>query len=208
MPPGTPDEVQPPAEPVDEHGPVHHGTLHPDVQPQWHAPVAPGAVNWHSGRRAALFAGLLAGMGTFIPVMPFILLCMLAAGGLSIAFYTRREPAAHLPASSGMKLGALAGVFGFLLNACLSSLALFSAQSRAALRTELMGRLKETLESASDQAARDALQRLGDMLATPGGLALFFILAISVFGVLFVALAGLGGAVGASLFGRQSSPES
>jgi hypothetical protein len=51
------------------------------------------------------------------------------------------------------------------------------------------------------------LRRLGDQLNTPGGLALIFTFALLVLAVLFVVFGGLGGAIGAALFGRRQEPE-
>jgi hypothetical protein len=135
--------------------------------------------------------------------MPFILLCMVAAGGMSIAFYTRRQPDRTVTAGDGLKIGALAGLFGFLMNALLSTLSMLSANSRSALRGEMMNRLKEGMASSSDPTATDLLRRIGDRLSTPEGLALIFTLALAVLAVFFVVFSGLGGAIGASLFGRK-----
>lgn len=157
--------------------------------------------------RAALWAGVLAGLGSLVPFMPFILLCMVASGGMSIAFYTRREPHQTVTAGSGLRLGALAGMFGFFINATLSTVSMLSATSRTAMRGEMMNRLKEAMAGSTDPAATDMLRRLGDQLNTPGGLALIFTFALLVLAVLFVVFGGLGGAIGATLFGRHQQPE-
>ncbi len=203
MPPGTPDEVQPPAEPL-RHGFAPHEREVPAAPLPTSLNRTPSAVRLSSARRAALWAGIIAGVGSLVPFMPFILLCMIAAGGMSVAFYSRREPEAEVRASTGLKIGALAGFFGFLMNASLSSLSMFSAASRAALRAEMANRLKEAMASSSDPAATDMLRRVGDQLNTPGGLATIFVLALAVLAVFFVLFGGLGGAVGASLFGRRN----
>jgi hypothetical protein len=135
--------------------------------------------------------------------MPFILLCMVAAGGISIAFYTRREPDKTVKASDGLRIGALAGMFGFLINAILSTLSMLSATVRAGTRTQMMDRLKEAMAANSDPQATDMLRRIGDQLNTPGGLAFIFTLALAVLAVFFIVLSGLGGAIGATLFGRR-----
>jgi hypothetical protein len=135
--------------------------------------------------------------------MPFIVLCMVAAGGMSIAFYTRREPDKTVTAGNGLRIGALAGMFGFLINALLSTLSMLSATSRAALRSEMMGRLKEAMATSSDPQATELLRRIGDQLNTPGGLAFIFTFALLVLALFFIVFSGLGGAIGASLFGRH-----
>lgn len=105
----------------------------------------------------------------------------------------------------GLRVGALAGMFGFLMNATLSTLSMFSATSRSALRGEMMARLKEAIASSSDPQATDLLRRIGDQLNTPSGLATIFTLALAVLAIFFVVFGGLGGAIGASLFGRRHS---
>lgn len=157
--------------------------------------------------RAALWAGVLAGLGSLVPFMPFILLCMVASGGMSIAFYTRREPHHTVKAGNGLRIGALAGMFGFFINATLSTISMLSATSRNAMRGEMTDRLKEAMASSSDPSATDMLRRLGDQLNTPSGLALIFAFALIVLAVLFVVFGGLGGAIGATLFGRRQEPE-
>ncbi len=199
MPPGTPDEVQPPAEPLShaQHLPTHPAATLPAISST--------VIRWRSAVPAALMAGVLAGLGTIVPFLPFVLLCMLAAGGLSVTFYTRRVPHEHLRSGMGLRIGALAGLFGFLMNAGLSSLGMLSAANRATLRTEMANRLKEAIAASSDPAATETLRNLGDKLNTSGGLLLFFGLALAFFGILFIILSGIGGAIGAALFGRKEA---
>ncbi|MGE5110804.1 MAG: hypothetical protein ACM3JB_08115 [Acidobacteriaceae bacterium] len=203
MPPGTPDEVQPPAEPL-QHG------FHPEgeeFRPSFHAPtdLRPRKGRLSSARRAALWAGVIAGIGSLVPFAPFIFLCMIAAGGMSVAFYSRREPDVEVRASLGMKLGALAGFFGFVMNAILSSLGMLSMETRSALRSQLASRLQEAVASSKDAATTDMLQKLGEQLNTTGGLLTLFAIALAALGLFFVLFGGLGGAIGASLFGRRKT---
>jgi hypothetical protein len=122
---------------------------------------------------------------------------------MSVAFYSRREPEAEVRASTGLKIGALAGFFGFLMNASLSSLSMLSQSSRSALRAEMMNRLNEAIAASSDPTATDMLRRVGGQLSTPSGLATIFVLALAVLAIFFVLFSGIGGAIGASLFGRR-----
>jgi hypothetical protein len=204
MPPGTPDDAQPPAEPL-SHA-AHQLPPRPPTIPVTPKPTGSG-LQRRSVLRAALLAGALAGLGSLVPFMPFILLCMVACGGMSIAFYTRREPHQTVTAGGGLRIGSLAGMFGFFINATLSTVSMLSANSRAAMRGEMMNRLKEAMASSSDPAATDMLRRLGDQLNSPSGLAMLFTFALLVLAVLFVVFGGLGGAIGATLFGRRQEPE-
>jgi len=47
------------------------------------------------------------------------------------------------------------------------------------------------------------VKNLGDMVSTPGGLAAVFAFSLCLFGLLFVFLSGIGGAIGAALFGKK-----
>jgi hypothetical protein len=152
---------------------------------------------------SALAAGFAAGIGSLVPFVPFITLCMVAAGGIAITLYKRRMPYVSVPARRGFRIGALAGFFGFLLNAGMSVFGMFSAENRVALRDAMQERLKEALSVNSDAAAQQMVKNLGDMVSTPGGLAAVFAFSLCLFGLLFVFLSGVGGAIGAALFGKK-----
>lgn len=166
-------------------------------------PKAPTGVRLSSARKAALWAGLIAGVGAAVPYAPFIILSMIAAGGMCIAFYMRSEPHAEIRPSTGLKMGALAGLFGFLMYGVVASLSMLSAQTRSAFRTDMANAIKEAAARGSDPRAADMVRQLGDQLNTPGGLATMFILMLVFLLIFFVLLSGIGGAVGASLFGRK-----
>ena len=152
---------------------------------------------------SALAAGFAAGIGSLVPFVPFITLCMVAAGGIAITLYKRRMPYVSVPARRGFRIGALAGFFGFLLNAVTSALGMFSAENRGALRDAMQERLKEALTVNSDPSAQQMVKHLGDMVSTPSGLAAVFAFSLCLFGLLFVLLSGVGGAIGAALFGKK-----
>ncbi len=152
---------------------------------------------------SALAAGFAAGLGSLVPLVPFITLSMVAAGGIAITLYKRRMPYVSVPPRRGFRIGALAGFFGFLLNAGMSVFGMFNAENRVALREAMQERLKEALAVNSDAAAQQMVKNLGDMVSTPGGLAAVFAFSLCLFGLLFILLSGLGGAIGAALFGKK-----
>ena len=180
--------------------PDHHDHSAIPLPPQ---PGRPAGTRVSSARRAALWAGVIAGLGSLVPFPPFIFLCMIAAGGMSVAFYSRYEPNSEVRASTGFKIGALAGLFGFLMNACLSSFSMFSQATRSALRSEMSSRIQEAIANSSNADTANMMRKFGDQLNTTGGLVTLFLLALAFLGVLFVLFSGVGGAVGASLFGRR-----
>lgn len=130
---------------------------------------------------------------------------MVAAGGLSIAFYMRLEPHAMVRTSTGLKMGALAGLFGFLMYGTVASLAMISGQVRSQFRVEMANSLKQAATRSADPRAADMIRPFVDGLNTPGGLATMFGLMLFFLLIFFVLLSGIGGAVGASLFGHRRS---
>ena len=81
---------------------------------------------------------------------------------------------------------------------------MLSEQNRAALRDAMHERLKEAMSVNSDPSAQQMLNNLGDMISTPGGLAALFAFSLLMFGLIFVLLGGIGGSVGAALFGKKN----
>ena len=77
LPPGTPEDVQPPAEPMlNERGVIavpHTENPHPHPE---------NKLVWRAAVGSALVAGMLAAIGTSIPIIPLAMLCMFAAGDL------------------------------------------------------------------------------------------------------------------------------
>lgn len=130
---------------------------------------------------------------------------MVAAGGLSIAFYMRFEPHAEVRTSTGLKMGALAGLFGFLLYGIMFSLTMISAQTRSQFRADTAKALQDAAAKATDPRAADMVRGFIDHLNTTSGLASMFVLMLIFTLVFFVLLSGIGGAVGASLFGHRRS---
>jgi uncharacterized membrane protein len=153
---------------------------------------------------AALVAGFAAGLGTLVPFVPVITLSMIAAGGIAVTLYKRRMPYVSVSPGRGFRIGSLAGLFGFLLNASASVLGMLSEENRTGLRAAMQERLKEAMSINSDPSAQQMLKNLGDMISTPGGLAALFAFSMLLFGLIFILLGGLGGSVGAKLFGKRS----
>jgi len=190
--PGASGEAQPPAEPIPPGSAVLATTRRAD-------PLERRAVIF-----SALLAGFAAGLGTLLPFVPVITLSMVAAGGIAVTLYKRKMPYVSVSARRGFRLGALAGFFGFLLNAGASVMGMLSGENRAALRDAMHERLKEAMSVNSDASAQQMLNNIGDMISTPGGLAALFAFSLLIFGLIFVLLGGIGGSVGAALFGKKN----
>jgi zinc-ribbon domain len=184
LPPGTPGEVQPPAEPVTLAG----------------APGAlPAGIDWSQAVPAAALAGVLLALAWVVPFLGF-LLWLLAGGTLGVVIYRRRVPGAALTPRLGARIGAVTGLFGFGVFAVVLALELLATRGGGRLRQMLQQVIQETAARNPDPRAQAALQQM----MTPGGLALIITVVLVFFLVVFLALSSGGGALGAWLLGKRS----
>ena len=196
--PGTPEDLQPPAEPVamepsvPQRGPREQPQAAPDEKLMWRPAIG-----------SALLAGMLAAVGTSIPVIPLALLCMFASGGLAVTLYRRRAGYHRVTPWMGAKLGVMAGGLGFGLLALMSTLRLFAASDRSDLRVAFRDRMQEAMSTAADPQVRQAMEELRNYIATDRGLIVMVLLFLAIAAVLFLVFSALGGATGAALFGRE-----
>jgi hypothetical protein len=235
--PGTPDDVQPPAEPVllergqehnqeqnqehdREHEPEHaqeHMREESDPTPERFDFPGPGPGGAPRGapppqklqRKAALHAafvaGILAAVGTSIPVIPISLLCMFASGGMAVTLYRRRAGQPPVTAWMGAKLGVLSGGLGFGVVAMLPMLGLMSSGGRSQMRELFEANTKHAMESAASPQAAQAMEQLRGYIATDHGLVLMVLLFLAIAATFFLMFSALGGALGAALFGRDGA---
>jgi hypothetical protein len=197
LPPGTPEDLQPPAEPIvnePEEYPTRHGL----------APPAENKLIWRSAFGSALVAGMLAAVGTSIPIIPLAMLCMFASGGLAVTLYRRRAGHCTVTPWMGVKLGLLAGGLGFGLLAVLSTLRLFAATERIELRTAFREKLQEATAATPDPQVRQTMDQFRGYIATDHGLVIMVLIFLAVAAIFFLLFSALGGALGAALFGRES----
>jgi hypothetical protein len=198
LPPGTPEDVQPPAEPMVSES---SAPAAPPVEPL--QPLPQGKLLWRPAVGSALVAGLLAAVGTSVPVIPLAMLCMFASGGLAVTLYRRRVTAQTVTPWMGAKLGVLSGGLGFGLLALLSALRLFAAGERSELRAAFREKMQEAMANAADPDVRQAMEQFRNYISTDHGLILMVLLFLGIAAVLFLIFSALGGALGAALFGRD-----
>ncbi len=128
LPPGTPGEVQPPAEPVTLAG----------------APEAlPAGIDWAQAVPGAALAGALLALAWVVPFLGF-LLWLLAGGTLGVMIYRRRVPGAALTPRLGARIGAVTGLFGFGVFAVVLGLELLATRGSGRLRQMLQQVIQET----------------------------------------------------------------
>jgi hypothetical protein len=102
-----------------------------------------------------------------------------------------------------MKIGALAGVFGFVINAVVTTLSFVFVRSNTDFRRALQEQMEKQMAGNSDPKAQEIMQRMVDWMGTPQGAATLIVLVLVVLAVVFVLFTAAGGALGASMFGRR-----
>lgn len=194
--------MQPPAEPVlterssaKDDSAFSSGTARPSLA-------------WRPALGATVIAGLLAALGTSLGVVPLTLLCMFAAGGLAVTIYQRLSRQHLITTGMGARLGFFAGGWGFGVLALLSTFELFSAEGRAAVQKLLEQQIQVATAGTTDHDKLQAFEQLRGYVASGHGILLICLLGMLMVGIFFVAASALGGALGASLFGRDEAPRS
>jgi uncharacterized protein involved in cysteine biosynthesis len=167
-------------------------------------PIPENKLLWRPAFSSALVAGLLAAVGTSIPIIPLAVLCMFASGGLAVTLYRRRAGYRQVTPWMGSKLGLLAGGWGFGLLAILSAFRLFAASERTELRAAFRAKLQEATASAADPDVRQGMEQFRSYIATDRGLVIMVLIFLAIAAIFFLAFSALGGALGAALFGRES----
>jgi hypothetical protein len=162
------------------------------------APLDTPALQWHKALRPAALAGIVAAFAMAIPggMLGF---GMLAAGVLAVLLYQRRVPGTSLTPGSGARLGALAGLVGFVFFAGASSLELLVFRADNELRTALLAAIDQAAARSTDPQARQIAERL----KSPEGLAVLLVLVFLMIGIAAVGCASLGGALGAWFLQRK-----
>ena len=179
--PGTPGEVQPPAEPV------AIGRSAP-----------PAGIDWSNALPAAGWAGTLLALAWLVPYLGYFL-CILAAGVAAVAIYKRRVPDAVITPANGARIGALSGVFGFAGFAALLAVTLLLLRGSTQFREMLQKAMQQAGASNPDPKAQEILA----WMMSPAGLALMVTIVMVIFLFLFIALSSAGGALGAWLYRKK-----
>ena len=192
FPPGTPGEVQPPAQPV-------YGT-----QASWGSiPVLdPNRVSWRAALPGAALVGLLGGAISFVlgRYLPLLLLMLFVIGAAAVKIYRSRTRVPVRP-GTGAKIGIFAGLFSFLLYA-VAVIGMFSTGT-AVIQQNMREAMK--MQSANvDPQTLEIMQRMVDRMSTPEGMAAICVVILAVLFVTTVIFTGIGGAVGAAVFGKDT----
>lgn len=196
LPPSAPREVPPAAYSV---GPGPGWT-------QGGAPYAPlgSAIQWDLAWKGALLAGVGAAVLTAIPFVSIgCCLWMLGAGVLSVAMYRKQVPGILVTPGMGLKIGALAGIFGFMINAVVTVLSFSLFRSNPDFRRAMQEQMDKQMANNPDPKVQAMVQHFMDWMSTPQGAATFVVLILLVLGVVFIVITAAGGALGASMSGSR-----
>jgi hypothetical protein len=156
-------------------------------------------VDWSQGLPAAAMAGAAVGLFSLIPVIGLgCCLWMMLGGGISVALYSRRKIAAQISAGMGARLGAVTGLFGFVMYALGAALELLLLRGPN-LRNALRQAVEQSASRNPDPRAQEILQRF----TSPEGMALLITLTMMMFLLAFIIFGSVGGALWASLGPRQ-----
>jgi hypothetical protein len=166
--------------------------------------LQPGAIRWDLAWKGALLCGVGAAVLSAIPIVSVgCCLWMLVAGALSVTLYQKQVPGTLITPGMGMRVGALAGVFGFMVNAVVTTVSFVAFRSNGDFRRALQEQMDKQLSSNPDPKVKEMMQRVLEWVATPQGAATMMVLVLVTLAVVFLLFTAAGGALGASLFGRR-----
>jgi hypothetical protein len=162
----------------------------------------PLAIQWDAAWKGSFLSGLIAAALSAAPFLSLgCCLWMLSCGALSVFLYQRRVPGAFVTSGMGLRIGAVAGVVGFVASTVWSVFR-FAANS-GEFRSTLQEQMDKSIASNPDPRAQEIMRQLMSNLNSPEGLATFFVLLLVIMAVVFVVFSAAGGALGASMFARR-----
>jgi hypothetical protein len=149
--------------------------------------------------RSALNAGAIAAVLCLLP-WGFIV-AMPMAGYFGVRLYRHRSLPQVLSPRAGFRIGALSGLFGFLIFAVLAVVVTLAAQAEDKLRSAII----EAVQRAQALYPDHRLQWF-DYFTTPHGMVVYVILSAVFSWAAFVLLSGVGGAISAAVL-RKKGPQ-
>jgi ABC-type antimicrobial peptide transport system permease subunit len=143
-------------------------------------------------------------VASMMPVVRnFFPLWMLAGGLLAATLYRRRSPSLAVSTAVGGKLGALAGLLGFLFFAFFNSAYLTIATLVLHKGEEIRATLRAVVEQAANNNHDLRTEQFVQWMQTPEGLAVIMAFSMLLFLIVFLLLSTAGGIFGAALARRK-----
>ena len=165
--------------------------------------AAPTRLLWRKAFYSAFLGGVFSAL--FMNFLGGLLgLGFIAGGVIAVYAYRRRVPEAVLGLGSGVQLGALSGLLGFLVFGALLALELLLTHSQGKVYQIILDSLNQTAQN-SDPQFQQQIQEAIQQFKTPEGFAIaMVIMGVALCGI-FVFFSILGGAIGSSMTRRKSS---
>jgi hypothetical protein len=162
-------------------------------------------LNWRHALPSASAAGFAMAVASMMPVVRnFFPLWMLGGGLLAAMLYRRRSPLLTVSTAVGGKVGALAGLLGFLFFAFFNSAYLTIATLVLHQGEEIRAALRAVVEQAANNNHDLRTQQFVQWIQTPEGLALIMAFSMLLFLVAFLLLSTAGGIFGAAMARRKA----
>ncbi|HKW24974.1 MAG TPA: hypothetical protein VJN48_04275 [Terriglobales bacterium] len=143
---------------------------------------------------------LLVAVLTGVPQLA-LFLWMLGGGMMAVVIYRRRQHLGFMSAGMGARLGAMAGLMGFVIFGLLSLVQMLAMRGMGQLRAAL----EQALRTSAAHSGNPEAQQMVQQFLSPEGMRLLLVLGIVFMLVLFVALSSLGGAIAAMVVGKRET---
>lgn len=209
--PGTPGDLQPPAQPASLERP---SGVAPALRPGeggWqaqrgeytghHPDHAPG-IHWSDALPGSMLAGAVIALSWLIPPVSFFL-WPVAAGALAVMLYLRRRSEFVITPGMGARVGAIAGLFGFVAFAILMAIDLVVFRGGGKMRQAMEQVIQQSAARNPSPEAQSMMQKM----LTPEGIAVMVTVVLVIFLACFVGFGAAGGAIGAKLLSRPNRRE-
>ncbi len=148
--------------------------------------------------------GIGAALLSAIPIVSMgCCLWLLGAGALSVLLYQRKVPGSLVTPGMGMRVGALAGVFGFVVNAIVTTASFVGLRSSGEFNRAMQEQMQKQMAGNSDPKVQEMMQRMLGWVSTPQGAATMIVLVLVVLAIVFIIFTAAGGALGVSMFGKR-----
>ena len=102
-----------------------------------------------------------------------------------------------------MRVGALAGLIGFIVNAIVTTAAFVARRGSGELQQQMQEQMRKQMAGTQDPQVQQAMQRMVEWMSTPQGAATMIVVVLIVMGIVFVLFTAAGGALGASMNSRR-----
>ena len=162
-------------------------------------------IRWDLAWKGALLCGV--GAAVLTSLLPYgCCLWMVGAGALSVVLYRRQLGDTPITPGMGLRVGALAGGFGFLVSAAFYTASFIALRSSGEFRRAFEAQMQSRLQNNPSPEMQQAVHTAMDWMSTPRGAATAMIILLVILAAAFVLFCGAGGALGASMSGRRRPP--